>query len=149
MVKSTVDVPWSEIYVFFASALSTERLDQAEADGVLFGYEWDPEHPSKRDPIPLKKNSSILLRHLRQHPRGKFLRTQVERALEELSSRQKRQFTSAHASFRTQATNYLRYFSDIRNIKKDSPKGTKLAPHVKLLIDAIDVKGLSLSLECV
>ena len=129
-----------DTYRFFAENLTEEQLDLAESRGYLFGYDYDLASLAKRDPKPLKQWHSLLLGHMDEVEDGLFKKTIIGKALIKLQKITHRKFTSG-LSIRLQSANYLRFYSDIRNIKASSTSGLRLLPHVKQLCEKMNTKG--------
>ena len=131
-------VTWQDCVDFFRDHISDEDWELAERNGALFHYNMHPMHKYAKDGQALKAYSSIVLAHLKIHPHGLFTRKNIEKALTFLSNDKRRKIDSK-TPIDFQAFNYCRLFSDIRHIKGSTTTGARLASHVKMLCDAMDI----------
>ena len=90
--KKMPDVNSQQLFAFFKLNITGAMLDNAEADKIMFDYNYDAKHPSKRDQKPLKKHAALIHAHLTLHPHGMFTKVEVEKALSKLQDDTSRKF---------------------------------------------------------
>ena len=139
--NGTAGVKHQEHFEFFMSNFSVSDFDAAETDGVLMPYKWDPDSPGKKDKRSLQLRRDIILKQLRVHPDGLFLKSELIPALEAIQDKTGRKFCKK-ASIREQAANYVRYFSDIRACKKSVTAQSRTPMWLQTLIAAMNKPSL-------
>ena len=136
------EVSCEEIVVFFLEAIPATVLELAEKRGFVFGYSACDSKPFSKDKDVLKEMSTLMCLHLARHPVGFFLESQVLAALIKL-----RKFRTAKLDgdiiLKVQAGNYIRYFSDLRAIKRASVTGIRHPSWLAQLLKAMKLSGHS------
>ncbi len=103
----------------------------------MFEYAFGKDHPYKRDAYAIKKYASVMQQYLHNDGTAMVLKSDVQPALQRLVDFTGRNKMIREVSIRLQAANFVRLFSDLKSIRRDSTTRTRLPGYVKILLDLL------------
>lgn len=138
--KSSI-IKAKELLKFWKDNINNTELDRAEMEGCLFSYDFNSKHPHKRDPAPMQRWWDLMVKQLKVHAHGCFVKAEIQDALTEFQAFVGRDLSSKEPVW-FQAAHYKRYFSDAKAIQRDSTTGTRLPMHVRAILNVLDTSEL-------